>query len=311
MYKLSNDIFNNIISNNSLNKYNIFNLILTNKIINFFIKKQYKYIYKKERDIYINLRNYNNTFEVNLYLCNIYIDNFDNLLNINILDARCCNLNNNVIPYLKNIKECDLASNSDITNVNSLYKLQKLDLSNCNKIIDVSMLGNIYDLNLSHCEKIIDVSKLGNNKILDLKGCNISNVNSLGNVYSLDLSYNNYISNISRLNNNYELNISRCNNITNFLSLKNIIKLNLEECKQEIILPNFIKIKYLNVKYSNLVYLPNLCNMDYLNIEYCNNIKNIYILNNIKEVFLNKYSIYTRKNIINCNIFIDNYCNYY
>ena len=52
MYDLPIDIFNNIIFNNSLNRYNIFYLILTNKNINLLIKKQYKYIYKEESDMY-------------------------------------------------------------------------------------------------------------------------------------------------------------------------------------------------------------------------------------------------------------------
>ena len=54
MYNLPIDIFNNIIFNNCLNKYNIFHLILSNKNINLLIKKKYKYIYKEERDVRIN-----------------------------------------------------------------------------------------------------------------------------------------------------------------------------------------------------------------------------------------------------------------
>ena len=88
MYNLPIDIFNKIIFNNSLNRYNIFYLILTNKNMNILIKKQYKYIYKEECDIRINLANYNNTFEVNLFLCDIYIYNLNNLLNINILNLK-------------------------------------------------------------------------------------------------------------------------------------------------------------------------------------------------------------------------------
>ena len=47
--------------------------------------------------------------------------------------------------------------------------------------------------------------------------------------------------------------------------------------------------------------------MDYLNIEYCSNIKNSYILTNIKELYLNKHCSYNIENIINCNININNY----
>ena len=56
---------------------------------------------------------YNNTFEVHLFQCNIY--NINILLNINTLLARCCNLNNNSISYLKYIRICDLSSKLETT----------------------------------------------------------------------------------------------------------------------------------------------------------------------------------------------------
>ena len=56
--------------------------------------------------------------------------------------------------------------------------------------------------------------------------------------------------------------------------------------------------------------MPNLSNMDYLNIEWCNNIKNKYILKNIKEICVNNYSIYDKNKIINSNIIYNGYYNY-
>ena len=223
LYNLPNDILDQIIYKNNFDNKKLAHLLMTHNKFKEFINIKYKKLYLTSlQELQININDYSNIYEVDIFNCLGIIDTHI-FKNCKILKLRCCH-NITDVSKLGNIEYLDLASCNEIKNVSMLGKCKYLDLSNCNKITNVSALGNVEHLDLSHCDKITDISKLGNHKYLSLRGCHkITHINNLEKVNTLDLSYCENILDISYLTNVYNLDVSYCPYIEIFKPMNLVI----------------------------------------------------------------------------------------
>ena len=289
LYDLSNDILDKIFYKNNFNNKNLAHLIMAHNKFKEFINIKYEKLYLTSfQELQININDYSNIYEVDIFNCLGIIDTHI-FKNCKILKLRCCH-NITDVSQLGKVEYLDLAACNEIKNVSMLDKCKYLDLSNCNKITDVSALGNVTYLDLSHCDKISDISKLGNHKYLSLRGCNkISQIKNLNNVYKLDLSYCENILDISHLTNVYNLDVSYCPNIkiNKIINTKifHAISTNLLN-KDIIFLENVIELNIRNCYWIRDLSILN--NLIILDIRACKNIKKLPNKNTLKKINISK-----------------------
>jgi hypothetical protein len=311
IYNLPNDILDKICYKNNLDNKILALLVKAHKAFQQFIILKYKKLYLSSlQELQINMNNYINVYEVDIFNYLGIIDTYI-FKNCKILKLRCCH---NIIDVsqLGNVEYLDVAGCDEIKDVSMLGKCKYLDLSNCNKITNVDNLGNVEHLDLSHCYKLTKISKLDNHKYLSLRGCHkITNINNLKRVHTLDLSYCENIKNISCLSNVSNLDVSYCPLIEIFENMNSVI---FNATSTNLIDDD---VKYLkNIK--NLVikkcyWISNLSmlnKVEILDIRGCKNIKTLPTTSHLKTLNIsanlhNTSSIYLQTQYMNGDIYID------
>lgn len=311
IYNLPNDILDKICYKNNLDNKKLALLVMAHKTFQDFIILKYKKLYLSSlQELQINMNNYVNVYEVDIFNCLGIIDTYI-FKNCKILKLRCCH-NIRDVSQLGNVEYLDVAACDEIIDVSMLGKCKYLDLSNCHKITNVDNLGNVEHLDLSHCDKLTNISKLGNHKYLSLRGCHkITNINNLGKVHTLDLGYCENIKDISCLSNVYNLDVSYCPYIEIFKPMNLVI---FNATSTNLINPDIqylTNIKKLVIKKCYWISdLSMLNNVEILDIRGCKNIKKLPTTNNLKKMYIsanlyNTHFIYIQTQNINCEIDVD------
>lgn len=311
LYNLPNDILEKICYKNDLDNKKLAQLVMTHKSFHKFIMLKYKKLYLSSlQELQINMNDYVNVYEVDIFDCLGIIDTHI-FKNCKILKLRCCH-NIRSVSQLGNVEYLDIAGCSEIKDVSMLGKCKYLDLSNCHKITNVDNLGNVEHLDLSHCDKLTNISKLGNHKYLSLRGCHkIRNINNLGKVNTLDLSYCENIKNISCLSNVYNLDVSYCPLIEIFKTMNSEIFYGISTNLIDDDMKFLRNIKKLVIKKCYWISdLSMLNNVEILDISGCKNIKTLPTTSYLKTLNIsanlhNTHSIYLQTKYINCEIDID------
>lgn len=248
------------------------------------IKEKYKkYIIYKDGHSYINKYAVNVLDLSNSGLTSIKgIEVFDNVTEID--------LSNNNISYMGKLKE-----------LNNLYIL---DLAN-NKVKDVSVLkdnNNLHILNLENNVGVKGYSEISTLYDLNLKDCDINNLESLGkleNLETLNLSGNNIKTSLDVLTKLklYNLDLSNCNlQAVPEIDTTNLIELNLSENKNitdysNLNNININKLILRNCDITDINVIPKNINIYTLDLSGNRNINNIYELANIQDLILNDCNI--------------------
>lgn len=305
LYDLPNDILGQIFYKNNFDNKKLAYLLMTHKKIKEFINIKYNKLYLSSlQELQININDYSNVYEVDIFDCLGIIDTYI-FKNCKILKLRCCR-NITDVSKLGNVEYLDLGACNEIINVSMLGKCKYLDLSNCNKITNVDNLGNVEHLDLSHCYKLTNISKLGNHKYLNLSGCHkITNINNLGKVHTLNLSYCKNILDISHLKNVYDLDVSGCIiKINKPINTVIFTGISINLLNRDI---NFLKnVKKLNLRNCYWIRdLSTLNNIETLDIRSCKNIKKLPNKKTLKSINISK-ELYNNNSIFNQINYIEN-----
>jgi hypothetical protein len=133
------------------------------------------------------------------------------------------------VSCFRNIAKLHLRYCFSVTDVSSLSDVNELSLNLCHGLTDVSCLGKVYNLSLSDCSNVRDVSALGNVHILNLDYCPVFDVSTLKNVYELHLS-GFYGDTVSSLQNVVILFLNDSPDVTDISMLRNVKVLAVERC---------------------------------------------------------------------------------
>lgn len=210
------------------------------------------------------------------------------------------------IEVFDNISEIDLSNNniSYISELKELNNLYSLDLS-YNKIEDVSVLKNHNNLRILNLENNVDVKGYGKISTLydlNLKDCNINNLESLDKLEALEtlnLSGNNIKTTLDVLVKLklYNLDLSNCNlQVVPEIDTTNLVELNLSENKKitdysNLNNININKLILRNCDITDINVLPKNINVYTLDLSENKNVTNFYELANVQALVLNNCNI--------------------
>lgn len=238
-------------------------------------------IYKIEIEFKKNISNENFLRIINSY-------RFKDILSLNISYTSIKSIPKNNKLVKLDISYCDY-----ITKINRLNKIEILNISKCDKLVKLpfSSINTLTKLYADDCEKLKNLYDFKKLEILLLTYNNIKElpaniyktikelmVNYCGDLFILD--------NFTRLK---KLKIVSCPNIRNIPACETLEILYLE-LYENIILPNFKKIKKISLKYCSDIIIPNIL---------ANTLEKLYIFDCDNIILSNSF---TKTNIIRITV---------
>lgn len=191
----------------------------------------------------VDVRNFSQLRELDLYFADKLTD-IAPLQNIpSLAFVECNSIKDFSCLTGRNQKSLKIFNSSFLTDVSTFSGIRDLALLSCHGLKNISPLYGIYNLSLCSCSKICDISPLGNHHRLviedcsyDLKGygsltqiphvqlknCNINDLNILKNSKTISLSRCSLVEDVAPLINARKVIIDNCPNIKNLSELKNV-----------------------------------------------------------------------------------------